>query len=240
MAQANRSRRGSKAEQARRRARAIGHLRRSDPVIGVLIDARPGFDPRAWLKELPPMNLFAAIVFQVVGQQLSLQATRRILDRMRAHFGGIMPAPAQLRAVRPAQLRRAGLSHKKVATLRDLAARFDDGRLDEKALRRLPDEEIEAALTEVPGIGPWTVQGALIIALNRSDIVLPGDLALRKVIQQVYRLDHRPSPAEVLCIAEPWRPYRSLATAYLFAAAFDAARSPEATKRVDGARARAD
>ena len=230
----------SKAERAARLARAIEHLRRSDPVIGRLIDARPELDPRAWLRELPRMNLFAAIVFQVIGQQLSVPATRRILDRMRAHFGGAMPSPAQLRSVRPAMLRRAGLSHKKAATLRDLAARFDDGRLDEKVLRRLPDDEIEAALTEVPGIGPWTVQGALIIALDRSDIVLPGDLALRKVIQQVYRLDHRPKPVEVLRIAEPWRPYRSLATAYLFAAAFDTARNLEATKRVDGGRGRAD
>ena len=78
-----------------------------------------------------------------------------------------------------------------------------------------------AELTAIPGIGPWTVQGALLIALGREDVVLPGDLALRKAVQAVYRLDHRPTQQEVLDIAEKWRPYRSLATSYLFSAAYD-------------------
>jgi DNA-3-methyladenine glycosylase II len=73
-------------------------------------------------------------------------------------------------------------------------------------------------LTTIPGIGPWTVQGALLVALKREDVVLPGDLALRKAIQVAYGLDHRPSQDEVLAIAEKWRPYRSLATSYLFSA----------------------
>ena len=81
-------------------------------------------------------------------------------------------------------------------------------------------------LTAIPGIGPWTVQGALLIALGREDVVLPGDLALRKSIQAVYQLDHLPSQQEVLAIAENWRPYRSLATSYLFSAAFEPAEVP--------------
>jgi DNA-3-methyladenine glycosylase II len=78
-----------------------------------------------------------------------------------------------------------------------------------------------AALTAISGIGPWTAQGALLIALQREDVVLPGDLALRKAVQSAYRLDHLPSQQEVVAIAEKWRPYRSLATSYLFAAGFD-------------------
>jgi DNA-3-methyladenine glycosylase II len=85
----------------------------------------------------------------------------------------------------------------------------------------MPDEEIMAALTEISGIGPWTVQGALIIALEREDVVLPGDMALRKAVQAAYDLDHLPSPDEVLAIAERWRPYRSLATSYLFAQRYE-------------------
>ena len=81
-------------------------------------------------------------------------------------------------------------------------------------------------LTAVPGIGPWTVQGALLIALQREDVVLPGDLALRKAVKAAYRLDHLPSQQEVLSIAEKWRPYRSLATSYLFSAAFEPAGAP--------------
>jgi hypothetical protein len=87
----------------------------------------------------------------------------------------------------------------------------------------LPDDEILAELTAIPGIGPWTVQGALLVALRREDVVLPGDLALRRSVQTVYGLDHLPSQNEVLTVTERWRPYRSLATSYLFSAAFEPA-----------------
>jgi len=88
-----------------------------------------------------------------------------------------------------------------------------------------------AELTVIPGIGPWTVQGALIIALGREDVVLPGDLAFRKAIRAAYQLDHLPDQQEVLAIAEKWRPYRSLATSYLFSAAFEAAEAPPVAPR---------
>ena len=201
--------------------RARSYLRDADPVLARLIDDRPDFDPRAWLAELPAMDLFAALLFQVTGQQLSVAATRRTLGRIEAMFGGRLPTPAELLHVEPASLREAGLSWRKIATLRDLAERFSDGRLDADRLSNLPDEEILAELTAVPGIGPWTVQGALIVALRREDVVLPGDLALRRAIQATYRLDHLPTQDEVLAIAERWRPYRSLATSYLFSAAFE-------------------
>lgn len=91
-------------------------------------------------------------------------------------------------------------------------------------LARQADDQLIAELTEIPGIGPWTAQGALIIALGREDVVLPGDLALRKAIRSTYDLDHLPAEEEVVAIAAKWRPYRSLATSYLFAAAFEEAR----------------
>ena len=200
---------------------ARSHLRDADPVLARLIEDRPDFDPRAWLTQLPPMDLYGALLFQVVGQQLSVPATRRTLARIQALFDGHLPAPAELLAVDPAQLRQAGLSWRKIGTLRDLAQRLTDGRLDQDALSALPDDELMAELTAIPGIGPWTVQGALLIALQREDVVLPGDLALRKAIQAAYRLDHLPTQQEVLAIAESWRPYRSLATSYLFSSAFD-------------------
>jgi DNA-3-methyladenine glycosylase II len=207
-----------------RQARA--YLRAADPVLAGLIDERPDFDPRAWMTQLPVMDLYGALLFQVAGQQLSVAATRRILARIQALFGGRLPSPAELLAVEPGRLREAGLSWRKIGTLRDLAERMSDGRLDPDALVGLPDEEIMAALTAVPGIGPWTVQGALLIALQREDVVLPGDLALRKAVRAAYRLDHLPTPQEVSAIAENWRPYRSLATSYLFSAAFERAEAP--------------
>jgi DNA-3-methyladenine glycosylase II len=202
---------------------ARSYLRHADPVLARLIDERPDFDPRAWLTQLPAMDLFGALLFQVAGQQLSVAATRRILARIEALFGGHLPAPAELLAVPAAELRAAGLSWRKVSTLRDLAQRLSDGRLDQDVLSGQPDDELLAELTMIPGIGPWTVQGALLVALGREDVVLPGDLALRKAVQAAYQLDHRPSPQEVLDIAEKWRPYRSLATSYLFSAAFEPA-----------------
>jgi DNA-3-methyladenine glycosylase II len=200
---------------------ARSHLRKSDPVLARLVDERPEFDPRAWMAELPPMDLYGAMLFQVAGQQLSVAATRRTLARIEAVFGGHLPSPDELLGVDPGKLREAGLSWRKIGTLRDLAERLSDGRLDQDVLRTLPDDELMATLTAIPGIGPWTVQGALIIALQREDVVLPGDLALRRTVQSAYQLDHLPTQEEVLAIAEKWRPYRSLATSYLFSAAFE-------------------
>ena len=140
-------------------------------------------------------------------------------------------APTELLGVDPGKLREAGLSWRKVSTLRDLAERLTDGRLNPEVLNSLPDEELIAELTEIPGIGPWTAQGALIIALQREDVVLPGDLALRKAVQAAYQLDHLPTQQEVLTIAEKWRPYRSLATSYLFSAAFERTVAPSVVPR---------
>jgi DNA-3-methyladenine glycosylase II len=211
---------GGRAEWLRR---ARSHLRDADPVLARLIDERPDFDPRAWIAQLPPMDLYGALLFQVTGQQLSVPATRRTIGRIQALFGGRLPSPAEVLETDPAKLREAGLSWRKISTLRDLAARLSDGRLSQDTLSSLPDDELMAELTAIPGIGPWTVQGALIVALDREDVVLPGDLALRKAVQAAYQLDHLPAQEEVLAIAESWRPYRSLATSYLFSAAFEPA-----------------
>jgi len=205
---------------------ARAYLRQADPVLARLIDDRPEFDPQAWMAQLPPMDLYGALLFQVAGQQLSVAATRRTLARIQALFGGHLPAPAELLAVDPGQLRQAGLSWRKVSTLRDLAERLTDGRLNPEGLSTLPDDELMTELTAIPGIGPWTVQGALLIALRREDVVLPGDLALRKAVRAAYELDHLPTQQEVLTTAEKWRPYRSLATSYRFSAAFEPTQAP--------------
>jgi len=205
---------------------ATARLRGSDPTLAKVISSLPDFDPRAWLAELPPLDAFGTLLFQIVGQQLSVSATRRILDHIQDAFGGHLPGPGEVLSAPPDRLRRAGLSRRKVGTVRTVAALFGDGTLSEALFRDLTDAEIEARLTAISGIGPWTVHGFLIIALDRPDVVLPGDLALRKVIRQVYGLDHLPTPTEVLAIAEKWRPYRSLATAYLFGAAFDVGSQP--------------
>ena len=201
--------------------KTLAFLREADPVLGRIIDDHPDFRPRAWLDELPPLDAFGALIFGVAGQQLSVRATRAILSRLEAHFGGRLPSPAELLAADPGLPRASGLSTRKGETLRALAERFVDGRLSEAALSRMTDDEVVAALTDVPGIGTWTAHGFLLVALDRPDVFLPGDLALRRAIKRVYRLDHTPTPDEMVELAERWRPYRSLAVSYLFASEYD-------------------
>jgi len=209
----------TRAPVADRKARAF--LRKADPVLRRIIDAHPGFRPRAWLDELPLLDAFGTLIFQVAGQQLSVRATRTILSRIEEHFGGRLPTPAELLAADPGVLRASGMSARKQETLRALAERFVDGRLSDKALLHMSDDEVEAALTEVPGIGPWTAHGFLLVALDRPDVFLIGDLALRRTIARVYGLDHLPTEDEMGILADRWRPYRSLAVSYLFASEYD-------------------
>jgi DNA-3-methyladenine glycosylase II len=106
--------------------------------------------------------------------------------------------------------------------LRALAERFVDGRLSDEALSGMTDEEVEATLTEGSGIGLWTARGFLLVALDRPDVFLSGDLALRRAIQRAYGFDHTPTEEEVAEVSDGWRPYRSLAVSYLFASEYDA------------------
>ncbi len=196
-------------------------LRRADPILRELIDALPDFHPRAWLDELPPLDAFGTLIFHVVGQQLSVSATRTIVSRLQQRFGGRMPSPQELLAVDPLELRASGMSNRKGATLRALAECFLDGRLSDKSLAQMTDAEVEAALTEIPGIGPWTAHGFLIVDLDRPDVLFSGDLALRRAVQCAYGFDHLPTEEEMVQVAERWRPYRSLAVSYLFASEFE-------------------
>src|SRR3989440_7685540 len=213
------SRPRKRAALADRKAREF--LRKADPVLASLIDERLDFRPRAWMDELPPLDAFGTLVFQVAGQQLSVASTRAIIRHLEEHFGGHMPSPAQLLAADPQVLRDSGFSARKGQTLRALAERFVDGRLSDEALSRMADDEVEAALTEVSGIGPWTARGFLLVALDRPDVFLPGDLALRRAVQRAYAFDHLPTEEEMDQLAERWRPYRSLAVSYLFASEFE-------------------
>jgi DNA-3-methyladenine glycosylase II len=196
-------------------------LRKADPVLARLIDARPDFRPRAWMEELPPLDAFGSLIFGVAGQQLSVSSTRAIISRLQQRFGGNIPSPAELLAADPQVLRESGFSTRKGETLRALAERFVDGRLSEDAFADMTDEEIEAALTDVSGIGPWTARGFLLVAMDRPDVFLSGDLALRRTIQREYGLDHLSTEEELADLSDRWRPYRSLAVSYLFASGYE-------------------
>jgi DNA-3-methyladenine glycosylase II len=226
-------------------------LREADPVLARVIDEQPAFDPDAWIQSLPPLDLFGALVFQVVGQQISVIAATAIFARLVEHFGGRAPNPDDLVSLDPETLREIGLSRQKAHTVRDLAQRFRDGRLSEAEVGNLSDEEAIRELTAVKGVGPWTAKGALLIALRRPDLVRTDDVALRHAIQASYGLDHLPDPDEVAALAQRWSPYGSLASSLLLAAARPVqtkagrrtatrpdprSRSPEAPPRADCAR----
>jgi DNA-3-methyladenine glycosylase II len=201
--------------------KARDFLRKADPVLARVIDAHPDFRPRAWMEELPPLDAFGTLIFQVVGQQLSVAATRTIVSRLEERFSGHLPSPAELLAADPQVLRAAGLSARKGATLRALAERFADGRLSDAALAGMTDDEVAAALTEVTGIGPWSAHGFLLVALDRPDVFLSGDIALRRAIQRLYGFDHVPTENELVALSDRWRPYRSLAVSYIFASEYN-------------------
>lgn len=192
------------------------YLRQADPALAKLIDEHPDFDPRAWLKQLlPRMDAYGALLFQVAGQELSVASARAIVARIQEAFGGRLPEPREVLDAEPERLRNAGLSHRKVETLRDLAQRFAAGDFSDHVFARLSDEEIETALTAVRGIGPWTVRGFLIICLDRPDVLPVGDLSLRRAVRRVYDLDQLPGEEQLQQIAERWRPHRTLAVMYL-------------------------
>jgi DNA-3-methyladenine glycosylase II len=206
---------------AERYSAARSALSKADPVMAQLIEEHPDFDPRAFLAQLPKMDAFGTLLFQIIGQQLSVVATRAILNRLEALFGGRLPTPRELIDIGAEQVHAAGLSKRKVETMRALAQAFVDGDLEDGTLAVTPDAEIVAKLTAIRGIGPWTVNGFLLIALDRPDVFPAGDLALRRAVRRLYDLDHLPMESELLGIAERWRPYRSLAAAYLFQSEFE-------------------
>lgn len=190
-------------------------LRAADPRMAALVDADPRLDPDLLFDGLPT-DLWGALVLMVVGQQISLAAAAAILGRLEALHGGRLPAPAELLATDTAALRGVGLSRAKTVYLHDLAGRLQDGRLDLSRLRDLDDDAARAELTQVKGVGRFTADGVLMLALRRQDVWPAADLALRRAVEEVW---HRPLPvsvAEVDAIGERFRPWRTLAAAYLY------------------------
>lgn len=189
-------------------------LRAKDPVMLGLIDAKPNLDTYAWRRALPVEGLFEALLSQIVGQQLSVSAANAIDARLRALFDGGRPDPEILARTPLDELHRIGLSARKVEYAKDLARRAADGGLDGPA--DLPHDEARDRLVSFRGIGPWTADGALLIAFGWPDVLVSGDLVLRKAVQRAYGLPDLPSQREVEAIGERWRPHRSPAAAYFF------------------------
>jgi len=193
------------------RARRL--LMRRDPVLGSAIKT---IGP-CGMADRQRKDHLSALVGAIVSQQLSTKAAATIFGRLVALFPDHhISDAAAISAQSDAQLRAVGLSGQKVSYLRDLSARILDGRLDLDELDTLPDEAVIERLTAVKGFGRWTAEMFLMFRLHRPDVLPAGDLGIVNAIQRLYRLRKRPDAKRVLKIGEAWRPYRSVASWYLW------------------------
>jgi len=189
---------------------AIEHLRRADPVL------RETIDRLGTIEITDEPDLWWSLVDAIVSQQVSIYAAAAIVGRVAALGANGRPTPAEMAAIDDEALRGAGLSRPKVRYIKDLAARWVDGSLRHDLIPAMGDEEVVAELTRVKGIGVWTAEMILIFTLNRPDVLPVDDLGIRAAAQQLYGLPERPGRDELLRIGEPWRPWRTLASRYLW------------------------
>jgi len=191
--------------------RAVRHLRRADPVLGCII----GQVGKCRLRQDGGGGPFAALVEAILYQQITGKAAATIHARLREAVGRKHPRPPDIVALSDDELRLAGLSRQKVGYLRDLAEKASKG-LPLGRLRRLADDDVVAALVGVKGIGRWTAEMFLMFRLGRLDVLPVDDYGIRKAMQRAYRKRALPKPEWMRRTAEPWRPYRSVASWYLW------------------------
>jgi len=207
-------------------ADAVAYLRASDPVLAAVIDevGTDGLgDPRAGR----PNDHYGALVRSIIGQQVSTAAARAIYARLTDRFGGRTPTPVEVLEDDPEELRAAaGLSRAKLSYLRSLAEHVLDGSRELERLHELSDEEAMTELVAVRGIGPWSAHVFLMFHLMRPDVLPVGDLGIRRAVMLRYGLEALPDAATLTGIAEPWRPYRTLACRYLWSSLARAPRQP--------------
>jgi 3-methyladenine DNA glycosylase/8-oxoguanine DNA glycosylase len=196
---------------------AVRHLAAVDPALGLIIERSVPFSVRPTRTQ----SLFAALLESIVYQQLSGKAAETILRRVIALFRPRrFPRPEDLATVPDARLRGAGLSRNKTAALKDLARRTLDGTVPPLArAHAMSDEELVERLTAVHGVGRWTVEMILIFRLGRPDVLPVSDLGVRKGFRRALGMKRLPAAVTMTRRAERWRPYRSVASWYLWRAA---------------------
>ena len=164
-----------------------------------------------------PRDPFEALCRSIASQQLSTKAAATIFDRFCALFPPDgRPTPLRVMTLEDEEIRGAGFSRPKVSFIRDLAEHVQDGRLDLERLHRHPDDEVMRQLVAVKGIGRWTAEIFLMFRLGRPDILPADDLGLMNAVHRAYGMRRRPTPDKLRKIGEAWRPYRSVASWYLW------------------------
>ena len=160
-------------------------------------------------------NHFAVLVESIISQQLASAAAEAIFARFKKLYPKF-PTADHILNTKDAKLRSVGLSGMKIEYLKDLAQKIEDKKLKMRSLSKMSDDEIIEHLTQVKGIGRWTAEMFLIFSLGRLDVLPTGDLGLRKGVQMAFSLSELPKPKEVEEIGMRWKPYRSVATWYLW------------------------
>lgn len=193
---------------------AVTHLTSVDPVLGRVIDVVGPYNGDFETQVSPFESLCKSIAYQ----QLSGKAAATIYGRFRALTDMSVPLdPLQVMALPDEAIRSSGMSGAKTMALKDLASKTIEGIVPVREhLVDLSDEEIIERLTQVRGIGPWSVKMFLMMRLGRPDVLPHDDLGIRKGVQRIYALPDLPKPNEVVETAQPWRPFRSLASWYLW------------------------
>jgi DNA-3-methyladenine glycosylase II len=189
--------------------KAIIHLKKKDPTLGRIIEAVGPYriqfhDPT-----------FASLVRSIVFQQLNGKAASTIYQRLLDAAGGVV-TPESILKLRPAKLRKIGLSRQKSAYIADLARHTHAGSVAFDTIHQLSDDQVIEHLTAVKGIGVWTAHMFLMFALRRTDVLPTGDLGVRIAIRKAYSLPELPTKAEIEELATAWRPYCSVAAWYLW------------------------
>ena len=162
-------------------------------------------------------NAFQSLVESIIYQQLAGSAANIIYTRFINHYNNVLPKPMQIISTSEFELKsKIGLSSNKVLYLKDLSTKVEQGKINLELLSTMSDEEVIAELTLVKGIGRWTAEMFLIFCLERPDILPVTDLGIRKAVHELYSLPELPKPAELLAISQPWRPYRTVASWYLW------------------------
>lgn len=190
--------------------KAIVHLKKSDPVMRAIIERVGAYK----IEHREPS--FETLVRSIVYQQLSGKVASVILARLIAMLPEGKITPDAILKLRPARMRKAGLSKQKIAYIRDLARKTNQGHVKFETLADLPDHEVIEHLTQVKGIGVWTAHMFLIFALRRPDVLATGDLGVRVAIRKAYELEELPAPKQMEELAAAWRPYASVAMWYLW------------------------
>ena len=196
---------------------AHAHLLKADPRLAVLVARHGPLDPYDW-PGIPVADgdLLGGLVLHIVSQQISTRVALVLYDRLKTLLGSHIDATG-LAAAGEQQLRAAGLPYAKARALRGLGERIESGALDLHELRQLDDDAAQTTLMELRGIGPWSSQMFLLHELRRPDVFAAGDVALRAAIARLDELPQAPGIREAAARAEVWRPFRSYASAHLWA-----------------------